>query len=58
MHGNTEISELLLDNGADPNHQIQLFNISNNLYCFVEIFGCIQKYVHLSDKYKGIGVAS
>ncbi|HCG8133050.1 TPA: hypothetical protein NJ508_004531 [Vibrio parahaemolyticus] len=34
-----------------PNHQIYLFNINNNLYCYVEIFGVIQKYVHLSDSY-------
>ncbi|ABM04807.1 hypothetical protein Ping_3110 [Psychromonas ingrahamii 37] len=36
-----------------PNHQIYLFNIGENLYCYVELFGVIQKYVHLTDSYDG-----
>lgn len=36
-----------------PNHQIYLFNVDRNLYCYIELFGAIQKYVHLSDCYTG-----
>lgn len=36
-----------------PTHQLYLFNIGHNLYCYVEIFGTIQKYIHLSNKYTG-----
>lgn len=36
-----------------PNHQLYLFNQSTNLYCYIELFGVIQKYVLLSNNYKG-----
>ncbi|WCE10545.1 HNH endonuclease [Pseudomonas sp. JBR1] len=36
-----------------PNHQITLFSDRSELYCYVELFGSIQKYVHLSSKYGG-----
>lgn len=36
-----------------PNHQIYLFSRDENLFCYVEIFGVIQKYVHLSNCYLG-----
>ncbi|EMH4718907.1 HNH endonuclease [Pseudomonas aeruginosa] len=34
-----------------PNHQITLFSNRSDLYCYVELFGSIQKYIHLSSKY-------
>jgi hypothetical protein len=34
-----------------PNHQIYLYNIDKNLYCYVELFGVVQKYIHLSSEY-------
>jgi hypothetical protein len=36
-----------------PNHQITLFSNRSDLYCYVEIFGAIQKYIHLSSRYGG-----
>lgn len=36
-----------------PNHQITLFSNRSDLYCYVELFGSIQKYIHLSSKYGG-----
>lgn len=36
-----------------PNHQLVLFSEGTDLYCYVDLFGVIQKYVHLSDCYKG-----
>lgn len=36
---------------SHPNHQITLFSDRSNLYCYVELFGSIQKYIHLSSKY-------
>jgi hypothetical protein len=36
-----------------PNHQITLFSNRSDLYCYVELFGSIQKYIHLSNKYGG-----
>ncbi|MGV6476759.1 HNH endonuclease [Azotobacter vinelandii] len=36
-----------------PNHQITLFSNGSNLYCYVEVFGAIQKYIHLSTEYGG-----
>ncbi|OCX73463.1 HNH endonuclease [Acidithiobacillus thiooxidans] len=36
-----------------PNHQIYLFSNGCDLFCYVELFGTIQKYVHLSYRYSG-----
>jgi len=36
-----------------PNHQLYLFNINELLYCYVDLFGVVQKYVILSRDYKG-----
>lgn len=36
-----------------PTHHLYLFSQGANLYCYVELFGTIQKYVHLSSKYVG-----
>lgn len=36
-----------------PNHQLYLFSLGNRLYCYVELFGTIQKYVLLSSDYRG-----
>ena len=36
-----------------PNHQLYLFNLGKKLYCYVELFGAIQKYVLLSSDYHG-----
>ncbi|CAE6967666.1 hypothetical protein R69608_07031 [Paraburkholderia nemoris] len=36
-----------------PNHQLFLFSSGRNLYCYVELFGAVQKYVHLSSTYSG-----
>lgn len=36
-----------------PTHHLYLFSQDANLYCYVELFGSIQKYVHLSDSYSG-----
>lgn len=36
-----------------PNHQLVLFNEGTDLYCYVDLFGVIQKYVHLTDRYCG-----
>lgn len=36
-----------------PNHQLVLFNEGTDLYCYVDLFGVIQKYVHLTDSYCG-----
>jgi len=40
-----------------PNHQIYLFNINERLYCYVDLFGVVQKYVLLSDTYKGPAIS-
>ncbi len=37
-----------------PTHQLYLFCQGKNLYCYVELFGTIQKYVHLSSEYDGL----
>lgn len=39
-----------------PTHHLYLFSQGCNLYCYVELFGAIQKFVHLSDKYKGAAI--
>lgn len=36
-----------------PTHHLYLFSQGANLYCYVELFGTIQKYVHLSSTYSG-----
>lgn len=36
-----------------PNHQVYLFSRGRDLFCYVEIFGVVQKYVHLSSCYSG-----
>ncbi|MES1937126.1 HNH endonuclease [Salinisphaera hydrothermalis] len=36
-----------------PTHQLYLFSQGSHLYCYVELFGTIQKYVQLSRKYSG-----
>ena len=36
-----------------PTHHLYLFSQGVNLYCYVELFGTIQKYVHLSSSYSG-----
>lgn len=36
-----------------PTHHLYLFSHGANLYCYVELFGAIQKYVHLSSTYSG-----
>ncbi len=36
-----------------PTHHLYLFSQGANLYCYVELFGTIQKYVHLSSAYNG-----
>lgn len=36
-----------------PTHHLYLFSQGANLYCYVELFGTIQKYVHLSGTYSG-----
>ena len=36
-----------------PTHHLYLFSQGGNLYCFVELFGTIQKYVHLTSQYVG-----
>lgn len=36
-----------------PTHHLYLFNQGSDLYCYVELFGAIQKYVHLSSAYNG-----
>lgn len=36
-----------------PTHHLYLFSHDANLYCYVELFGTIQKYVHLSSVYCG-----
>jgi len=36
-----------------PNHQLYLFASGEDLYCYVELFGAIQKYVHLSSNFDG-----
>ena len=35
-----------------PNHQLYLFSFGNRLYCYVELFGTIQKYILLSSDYR------
>lgn len=34
-----------------PNHQLVLFSLQNRLFCYIDIFGVIQRYVLLSEKY-------
>lgn len=36
-----------------PTHHLYLFNQGADLYCYVELFGTIQKYVHLTGRYAG-----
>lgn len=36
-----------------PTHHIYLFSHDRDLYCYVELFGVVQKYVHLSNVYDG-----
>ena len=36
-----------------PTHHIYLFSQDTNLFCYVELFGSIQKYVHLTSRYAG-----
>lgn len=36
-----------------PTHHLYLFSQGTSLYCYVELFGAIQKYVHLTDGYAG-----
>ena len=36
-----------------PSHSLRLFNIENNLYCYVGLFSTFQYYVLLSDQYDG-----
>jgi hypothetical protein len=36
-----------------PTHHLYLFSQGTDLYCYVELFGAIQKYVHLSGRYAG-----
>ena len=36
-----------------PTHHLYLFSQGANLYCYVELFGAIQKYVHITDRYTG-----
>lgn len=36
-----------------PTHHLYVFNHDTSLYCYVELFGTIQKYVLLSNEYDG-----
>ncbi|NIK00356.1 HNH endonuclease [Xanthomonas cannabis] len=36
-----------------PTHHVYLFSHGHDLYCYVELFGVLQKYVHLSNAYGG-----
>lgn len=36
-----------------PTHHLYLFSQEADLYCYVELFGVIQKYAHLTDQYTG-----
>lgn len=36
-----------------PNHQLILFSIDCRLYCYIDLFGIVQKYVQLTDEYVG-----
>lgn len=36
-----------------PTHHLYLFSHNLNLYCYVELFGVLQKYVQLSSTYAG-----
>lgn len=36
-----------------PTHHLYLFSQGADLYCYVELFGTIQKYVHLTSRYAG-----
>lgn len=36
-----------------PTHHVYLFSHGRDLYCYVELFGVLQKYVHLSTDYGG-----
>ncbi len=36
-----------------PTHHLYLFNHGMDLYCYVELFGVVQKYAHLSSSYTG-----
>lgn len=36
-----------------PTHHLYLFSQGADLYCYVELFGTIQKYVHLTGRYAG-----
>lgn len=39
-----------------PTHHLYLFSHGRDLYCYVELFGVVQKYVHLSHTYEGASV--
>lgn len=36
-----------------PNHQLSLFSYGKRLFCYVDLFGVIQRYVLLSDAWTG-----
>lgn len=36
-----------------PTHHLYLYSHGRDLYCYVELFGVLQKYVHLSGVYDG-----
>ena len=36
-----------------PTHHVYLFSHGRDLYCYVELFSVLQKYVHLSNDYGG-----
>lgn len=36
-----------------PTHHLYLFSHDRDLYCYVELFGVVQKYVHLCSAYDG-----
>lgn len=36
-----------------PNHQLALFSLGNELFCHVDLFGVIQRYVLLSEMWTG-----
>ena len=36
-----------------PNHQLAVFNLGNRLFCHVDLFGVIQRYVLLSEHWSG-----
>lgn len=46
-------TEKHIHEGSYPTHHLYLFSQGSNLYCYVELFGTIQKYVLLSKAYSG-----